>query len=114
MILAGRNPERIAAVGSVHGGSIATDAPDSPHLLADRMRATIYVAGATHDKAFTHEQAEMLDAALTAAHVRHTIETYPAEHGFAVPDVPAYDEEASRRQFVALGELFGAALQGRG
>ena len=31
---AGRYPERFAAAASYHGSSLATDAPDSPHLLA--------------------------------------------------------------------------------
>ena len=33
---AGTYPDRIAATASYHGGRLATDAPDSPHLLARR------------------------------------------------------------------------------
>ena len=43
---AGRFPDRVGAAASFHGGQIASTAPDSPHLLASAMRATIYIAGA--------------------------------------------------------------------
>lgn len=111
LIAAGRQPERIAAAASFHGGNIAADDnPDSPHLLADRITATVYVGGATDDASFPQEQFDRLDAALTAAGVEHTIETYPAGHGFAVPDNGPYHEASADRHWKALETLYGAAL----
>ena len=110
VIVAGRQPDRVAAAGSIHGGGLVTDDPTSPHLLADRIKATVYVAGAENDGSFTPEQAETLGKALTAANVNHKIEIYPAGHGFAVPDNPPYDADAAERHWVALQELFGSAL----
>lgn len=110
LIVAGRVPERVAAAGSFHGGGLVTDDETSPHLLADRMTATVYVAGAQNDNSFTTEQAETLDKALTAAGVQHTVEIYPAGHGFAVPDNAPYDEEAAQRHWIALQELFAGSL----
>ena len=46
---AGTYPDRIVAAASYHGGRLATDAPESPHLLAPRMKARVYVAGAIED-----------------------------------------------------------------
>lgn len=112
LVVAGRVPERVAAAGSFHGGGLATDAPDSPHLLAGQMRATVYVAGARMDSSFSKAQAATLDAALGAAGVEHTVEFYPAGHGFAVPDNATYDAAAAERHWAALRELFGAALGG--
>jgi carboxymethylenebutenolidase len=108
--VAGRVPDRVAAAGSFHGGGLVTDDPSSPHLLADRMKATVYVAGAENDGGFTAEHAETLDKALTAADVTHTVEFYPAAHGFAVPDNPPYDEAAAERHWIALQDLFEANL----
>lgn len=110
VIVAGRVPERVAAAGSFHGGGLVTDDDSSPHLLADRMTATVYVAGAQNDSSFTTGDAETLDKALTAAGVEHTVEFYPAAHGFAVPDNAPYDEEAAQRHWIALQELFATAL----
>ncbi|HTQ18326.1 alpha/beta fold hydrolase [Mycobacterium sp.] len=110
LMMAGRLPDRVAAVASFHGGGLVSDTPDSPHLLADRMTALVYVGGAENDASFTADHAEQLDKALTAAGVQHTIEWYQAAHGFAVPDNPPYDEASDERHWAAMTETFGAAL----
>lgn len=107
---AGRFPDRIGAAASFHGGHIASTAPDSPHLLAGATTATVYVAGAEDDASFDTEQFDRLSAALTDAEVDHTLVTYPARHGFAVPDNPTFDEAAAERHWKALEELYGSAL----
>jgi len=113
MVAAGGLGNTIAAAASFHGGRLAVaDDPSSPHLSADGIAATVYVAGATEDNSFTSEQAEMLDAALAAAGVDHTVEFYPAHHGFAVPDNPTFDESASARHWQALGDLYRSRLHG--
>ncbi len=107
LIVAGRLGEQVAAAASFHGGNIAsTDDPDSPYLLADSTRATVYVAAATEDYSSPPEQQERLGQAYRAAGVRHTIETYPAGHGFAVADTPAYDQAADQRHWDATAGLF--------
>jgi carboxymethylenebutenolidase len=107
---AGRFPDRVGAAASFHGGQIASDAPDSPHLLAGAMKATVYVAGAENDASFDADQYERMSKALSNAGVTHTLVTYPALHGFAVPDNPTYDEAAAARHWQALEDLYGSAL----
>ncbi|GAA1973184.1 dienelactone hydrolase family protein [Amycolatopsis minnesotensis] len=110
---AGHYPGRIAAAASFHGGNLAKeDDPDSPHLRADRIGASVYVAGAEDDASFPAEQAERLEGALTGAGVRHTVETYPAAHGFAVADNPTYDADAAERHWAALTRLYADTLGG--
>jgi carboxymethylenebutenolidase len=111
LVLAGRLPERVAAAMSFHGGGLATDDADSPHLLADQMKAAVYVGAAQNDRSFTKTDGERLDKALTAADVEHTIEWYQAFHGFAVPDNEPYDEAASRRHWEAMESFFAAHLR---
>jgi carboxymethylenebutenolidase len=113
LIAAGGLGRTIAAAASFHGGRLAVaDDPSSPHLLADRVTATVYVAGAEDDDSFTVGQAELLDRALTGAGGDHIVEFYPARHGFAVPDNPTYDAEADARHWAALHELYRAHLPG--
>ena len=107
---AGRFPDRVGAAASFHGGHIASTAPDSPHLLAGAMTATVYVAGAENDDSFDAEQFERLSSALSDAGLVHTLVTYPAAHGFAVPDNPTYDEAAAARHWQALEELYASTL----
>ena len=103
--------DRVAAAASFHGGNIAKeDDPDSPHHKAGDLKATVYVGGAIEDQSFPEEQKETLEKALTEAGIRHTIETYPAHHGFAVADNSSYDEAAAERHWQALEGLFSAAL----
>jgi carboxymethylenebutenolidase len=108
--VAGRVPDRVAAAASFHGGGLVTDTADSPHLLADRISATVYIGGAENDASFTADHAEQLDKALTAAGVRHTIEWYQAAHGFAVPDNAPYDAASAERHWAAMTEVFGSTL----
>jgi carboxymethylenebutenolidase len=104
-------PDRVAAAASFHGGSLATDRADSPHMLAPRMRARVYVGAAEIDATFPPEQQERLERALTEAGVDHTIEIYAgAKHGFAVTGHLVYDRDASERHWQRLAELLKATL----
>lgn len=112
LVAAGGIGRKIAAAASFHGGRLAVaDDPASPHLAAGRVTATVYVAGAKEDGSFTAEQAEMLEGALADAGVEHTVEFYPAHHGFAVADNPTYDSDAAARHWEALRQLYQAQLQ---
>jgi carboxymethylenebutenolidase len=62
------------------------------------------------DGSFTAEQAALLESALTDAGVDHTVEFYPARHGFAVPGNPAYDAQASGRHWAALRDRYRSRL----
>jgi carboxymethylenebutenolidase len=86
------------------------DDPSSPHLAVDHITARIYVAGAEEDSSFTPEQAALLRASLTEAGIEHSLEIYPARHGFAVPDNPTYDADAATRHWSALSDLYAATL----
>jgi carboxymethylenebutenolidase len=111
LIVAGHYPDQVAATASFHGGRLAAeDDPDSPYLLAGRIRAHVYVAAAENDDHFPLEQYERLQQAFTTAGVKHTIETYPAAHGFAVPDNPTYDAAADERHWTSLADLYAGNL----
>jgi len=107
---AGTYPDRIVATASYHGGRLATDAPDSPHLLAPKIRSRVYVAGAIEDQSFTDEMKQRLESALTAAGVDHRVETYQARHGWVFRDTPVYDAAAAERHWQTLLALLDAKL----
>jgi carboxymethylenebutenolidase len=109
---AGYFPERIAAAASYHPGGLATDAPDSPHLLAPRIKARVYVGGARDDPGFDDAQKERLDRALTDAGVAHTIEAYDARHGWVPSDTPVHDPAQAERHWRTLFTLFAETLGG--
>jgi carboxymethylenebutenolidase len=109
---AGTFPERVSAAASFHGGSLATDKPHSPHLLAGRIRGTVYVGAAEIDPSFPKEQQDRLEKAFDNAGVNYTLEVYPgAKHGFAVTGHLVYDRESSERHWDRLLKLFHETLR---
>lgn len=109
---AGTYPDRVAAAASFHGSNLATDAPDSPHLLAPRMKAEVYVAGADQDASFPPEMKARLEQALGGAGVDHRVEIYAGmRHGFVPRDTPVHNPEGAERHFRELLALFAATLK---
>jgi carboxymethylenebutenolidase len=112
---AGAYPERVAAIAGFHGGRLATDTPDSPHLVADRVTAEVYFGHADQDSSMPPEQIELLDKVLTEAGVRHRSEVYPgAHHGYTQADTAAYDAKATERHWTELLALLDRTLRGKG
>jgi carboxymethylenebutenolidase len=110
---AGTYPDEILATASYHGGRLATDAPDSPHLLAPHIKSRVYIGGAIDDAGFPDDMKARLADALTAAGVDHTIETYPAKHGWVFRDTPVYDAAAAERHWSTLLALLDSKLRPR-
>ena len=112
MRVAGTYPDRIAAAAGFHGGRLATEAPDSPHLLAPKISAKVLVAGADEDAGFPPEQADKLREALSAAGVANEVTIYAgARHGYTMPDLPVYNEAAAERHWSEMLALFDEALK---
>jgi carboxymethylenebutenolidase len=107
---AGTYPDRILATASYHGGRLATASAESPHLLAEKIKSKVYVAGAIEDASFPDDMKERLEEALTAAKVDHKIETYQAKHGWVFRDMPVYDAAANERHWQTLLALLDATL----
>ncbi|MFE6200554.1 dienelactone hydrolase family protein [Streptomyces sp. NPDC057838] len=106
LLTAGTYPERVAAAAGFHGARLATDTPDSPHLVAGAVTAELYFGHADQDPSLPPEQIDRLEEALTAAGVRHRCEVYTgAPHGFTQADTAAYHEEGDRRHWAALLDL---------
>lgn len=104
-------PQQIAAAAGFHGGNLAPDTPDSPHLLADRITAEVYFGHADQDHSLPTEQIDRLDKALTAAGVRHHTEVYTgAHHGYTQADTDGYNPEAAERHWTALLALLNRTL----
>ncbi|MHB1863155.1 MAG: dienelactone hydrolase family protein [Gemmatimonadaceae bacterium] len=107
---AGQFPDRVRAAASYHGGRLATDAPDSPHVLASAARGRVYVGYAENDNSFPEEQRQRLEAALTEAGISHSMELYHAAHGFSMSDLPVYNETAAAEHWRTLLGLFKETL----
>jgi carboxymethylenebutenolidase len=107
---AGNFPDRIAAAASLYGVALVTDKADSPHLMARKAKAELYIACAETDHYAPMEMVEALAASLADLPLAE-IEIYPGvEHGFAFPQRAAYDKAAAERPWERLLALFRRRL----
>jgi len=117
MRTAATRPDRIGAAGSFHGGGLVTDKPDSPHLLAAKIKAQYYFGIAASDDDKQPDAKDKLKAAFAAANVPAEIEVYAGSiHGWCVPDMPMrdgqpiYNQALAERAWGHLTGLFKGAL----
>ena len=111
MTAAGTFPDRIVAAAAYHPGGLATDDPTSPHLLASKIKAKLYIGGAKEDKNFDDDQQKRLKKALDDAHVDYKLEIYNAFHGWVPSDTPIHDDAGTEKHWTTLLDLFGKTLK---
>jgi carboxymethylenebutenolidase len=110
-------PNRIGAGGSFHGGNLVNATPDSPHLLASKIKAHMYFGIASNDDMSQPDAKDKLKEAFAAAKNPAEIEVYSgSQHGWCVPDMPAqngapiYNKADAERAWAKLVALYKAAL----
>lgn len=109
--LAAAMPERIGAGGSFHGGGLATDASDSPHLLAPQIQGGMLIAIAANDDEKDPNAKVLLREAFDDAGVNAEIEVYEDTlHGWCPPDSRVYNEVQAERAWSRLLALFEREL----
>jgi carboxymethylenebutenolidase len=105
-------PDRIGAGASFHGGGLVTDKPDSPHLLAPKIKARMYFGVAANDDQRQPDAKDKLKESFSKAGVPVEVEVYPAKHGWCVPDMPVedgapiYDKAQAERAWSKLVALY--------
>ena len=110
--VAARFAHRFAATASLYGVKIVTDAPDSPHLLVDKIKGEIYYGFAETDPSVPENVIPALKAALDKAGVKYRLEVLPGtQHGFCFPERPVYAAAASEQVWVRLLDLWNRNLK---
>jgi carboxymethylenebutenolidase len=111
-------PTRIGAGGSFHGGGLVTNNPDSPHLLAPKIKAKMYFGVAANDDAQQPDAKTKLKEAFDAAKNPAEIEVYSqSQHGWCISDMPKqangqpiYNKPDADRAWTKLLALYKAGL----
>ncbi|HEY7338095.1 MAG TPA: dienelactone hydrolase family protein [Bryobacteraceae bacterium] len=110
-------PDRVGAGASFHGGGLVTDKPNSPHLLAPKIKAKMYFGIAANDDMRQPDAKVKLKEAFEAAHNPAEIEVYhESQHGWCVPDMPAgqngpiYNKPDAEKAWAKLTVLYKSAL----
>jgi carboxymethylenebutenolidase len=106
-------PERVGAGASFHGGGLVTQNPNSPHLLATKIKGRMYFGIATNDDMQQPTAKTTLKETFDAAKVPVEVEVYAmAQHGWCVADMPnnLYKMDDAERAWTKLLALYKAAL----
>src|SRR5580693_4935119 len=111
-------PDRVGAGASFHGGGLVTDKPDSPHLLAPKIKAKMYFGIAMSDDKQQPDAKDKLKEAFIAAGNPAEIEVYgDAYHGWCVPDMPkqgdgsaTYNKPDAEKAWAKLMALYKGGL----
>ena len=107
-------PNRIDAMVSMYGGRLHGDAPDSPHLNADRIAGELYLGVAENDAYVPMEMNDRLTAHFDALGVNYKLEVYSdTEHGFCFPKRYCYAPKADEKHWRIMTNLFERRLGSR-
>jgi carboxymethylenebutenolidase len=102
---------RIKAAASFHGGGLVrANNPMSPHALLGKVDASLLIAVAQDDDAKAPTDKVTFADAAKAAAVPATVTVYAGDHGWMVPDSPAYNTAAAAKGEADLLGLYGTAL----
>jgi carboxymethylenebutenolidase len=106
------HPDVVAACGGFHGGGLATEDPDSPHLGLGNARSRFVFGHADNDRSMAPDAVARLGEALSAAGLAASNEIYEgAPHGYSMADTSAFHPEATERHFRELRALLDGTLK---
>lgn len=104
-------PERLGAGATFHGGGLATDADNSPHLLIPQTQSAMLHCVAANDDEADPVAKDTLSTAYATARLPAEIEVYDgALHGWCPPDSQVYNEAQAERAWSRMLALFEVAL----
>jgi carboxymethylenebutenolidase len=102
----------VVACAGFHGGGLATEDPDSPHVGLPRARAEFVFGHADQDRSMQPDAVERLGRALEDAGLTAQNEIYPeAPHGYSMNDTSMYQEAGAERSFRELEALLERTLR---
>ena len=104
-------PDRVGAGATFHGGSLATDKPESPHLLIPKMKAQFLIAIAENDDQQQPDVKNVLKDSFAKAKLPAEIEVYAgAKHGWCPPDSQVYNADQAEKAWGRMMVLFKSSL----
>ena len=104
-------PARVRAAASFHGGGLVRpDNPMSPHMLLGKTQASFLIAIAKNDDAQAPADKTVLRDAAEEAQRPAKVDVYAGDHGWMVPDSPAYNAPAAAQGEADLLALYKGAL----
>ncbi|OFC72361.1 dienelactone hydrolase family protein [Alteromonas confluentis] len=105
-------PDEVGAIASFHGGGLATDDENSPHLLVKDSKAVAIHAVAENDAQKSPDMTPLLSEAYEEAGIDADIAIYPGTlHGWTPPDSKVYNEKQADIAWNRMLEVFEKGLK---
>lgn len=114
LLAAGHIADEFRAAASLYGVGLITDAPDSPHLVLDRIQGEIYCGFAEHDPVVPAALVTRFSELVKGCAAKSLVETHPGtHHGYAFPGRAVYHEEAAEKSWERIFAMFRRQLAPR-
>ena len=110
VLTAAANPELVKAVATLHGGGLVSDDTQAPVKLLTKTHAAYLFAIAQNDDAKSPGDKDALRKAADEAGLQAEIQVYPADHGWTVPDSPAYNQAEAEKAGARVLALYSKAF----
>ena len=109
---AARFSNRFAASASLYGVGIVTDAEDSPHFLADKIKGEMYYGFAEIDEHVPEKVIPTLRQALDKHGIRYGLDVFPgSRHGFQFPERDVYETHAAEASWAKIIAMWDRNLK---
>jgi carboxymethylenebutenolidase len=105
-------PDQFRASASLHGTSMVSDAPDSPHRVIGKMRGEVYCGFGERDRFTPPPVRETLLRLMGEnSDLRFSANTHAgADHGYALPDRDVFDKAAANRDWECIFAMYRRQL----
>jgi carboxymethylenebutenolidase len=111
MSVAAAFPDRFRASAGLHPTSLISDRPDSPHLVAERLRGEFYCGFAETDAYAPLSMIAELGTLMAQCPVRYQHEIHPgAVHGYALPDRDIHQRSGASRDWELIFAMYRRQL----
>lgn len=111
LLASGHFANEFRATASLFGVGLITEAPDSPHLVLDKIRGEIYCGFAEHDRVVPPALVDRFSELLKGCTAKSLVETHPGtHHGYAFPGRAVYHEKASEKSWERIFAMFRRQL----
>ncbi|MCL4671347.1 MAG: dienelactone hydrolase family protein [Sphingomonadaceae bacterium] len=108
---AAAEPTRVRAAASFHGGGLVRDNDRlSPHVQMSSANAGFLIAVARNDHEKSPGDTATLEKLAPTLKRASTVKVHDGDHGWTVPDSPAYAPAAEAEAWDDLMQLYGANL----
>lgn len=106
-------PAEIGAMASILGVGFIKDAPDSAHLMIDRIRGELYFAFAERDHIISASSVEAVRGWLAKSNAAAQVVVHPGvEHGYVFSDRGVYDATAAEQDWAAFFAMLQRMSEG--